>query len=203
MTGLFGAHRAPGRISTAWTSTRTFKPVSSVLKLSNRGTDEAGPVFLLGQVTANGLLGGGTSLGAMFGSATDYPDHGIGALGGVGRGQLSFNAFQSRSNPHELGVDLDDVYLRNDVAIGFARPIARSERSSISLTGGFDLADLEIARSGAMLRDERAACTRRAGVSCGKAALRTWASSVEAVKGLDGLGAGLSSGAQRFFLQRV
>jgi len=51
-----------------------FKRVSGTLQLSNRGTEEAGPVFMLGQVTANGLLGGRTSLGAMFGSATDYAE---------------------------------------------------------------------------------------------------------------------------------
>ena len=174
-----------------------FKPVSSVLKLSNRGTEEAGPVFLLGQVTANGLLGGRTSLGAMFASATDYAEyHGIGALAGVGvgRGQLSFTAFQSRSNPHEVGVDLDDVYLRNDATIGLVRPIKRDERSSISLTAGFDLADLEIVRSDAMLRDERLRMLKAGTLFLWQGGSKTqWASSVEAVKGLDGLGAGLTA----------
>jgi hemolysin activation/secretion protein len=174
-----------------------FKRVSSVLKLSNRGTEEAGPVFLLGQVTANGLLGGRTSLGAMFASATDYEEyHGIGALAGVGvgRGQLSFTAFQSRSNPHELGVDLDDVYLRNDAAIGFVRPMKRSESSSISLTAGFDLADLEIVRSDAMLRDERLRMVKVGSLFLWQGSAKTqWASSVEVVRGLDALGAGLTA----------
>jgi hemolysin activation/secretion protein len=174
-----------------------FKRVSSVLKLSNRGTEEAGPVFLLGQVTANGLLGGRTSVGAMFGSATDYAEyHGIGALAGigVGRGQLSFTAFQSRSNPHELGVDLDDVYLRNNATIGFVRPIERSERSSISLTAGFDLADLEIVRSDAMLRDERLRMLKAGTLFLWQGGAKTqWGSSVEVVRGLDGLGAGLTA----------
>jgi hemolysin activation/secretion protein len=174
-----------------------FERVSSVLKLSNRGTEEAGPVFLIGQVTANGLLGGRTSLGAMFGSATDYAEyHGIGALGGVGvgRGQLSFTAFQSRSNPHELGVDLDDVYLRNDATLGFVEPIERSDRSSISLTGGFDLADLEIVQSDAMLRDERLRMVKAGTLFLWQGGAKTqWASSVEVVKGLNGLGAGLTA----------
>jgi len=174
-----------------------FKSVSSVLKLSNRGSEEAGPVFLLGQVTANGLFGGRTSLGAMFGSATDYAEyHGVGALAGVGvgRGQLSLTAFQSRSNPHELGGDLDDVYLRNDASIGFVRPIKRDERSSISVTGGFDLADLEIVRSDAMLRDERLRMLKAGTLFLWQGGAKTqWASSVELVKGLDGLGAGLTA----------
>lgn len=174
-----------------------FDRVSTVLKVSNRGTDEAGPVFLLGQVTANGLLGGRTSLGATFASATDYEEyHGIGALAGVGigQGQLSLTAFQSRSNPHELGVDLDDVYLRNDATIGFVRPIERDERSSISLTAGFDLGDLEIMRSDAMLRDERLRMVKAGTLFLWQRDAKTqWASSVEVVKGLDGLGAGLTA----------
>jgi hemolysin activation/secretion protein len=174
-----------------------FKRVSSLLKLSNRGTEEAGPVLLLGQVTANGLLGGRTSLGATFGSATDYAEyHGIGALAGVGvgRGQLSFTAFQSRSNPHELGVDLDDVYLRNDATIGFVRSVKREERSSISFTAGFDLADLEIVRSDAMLRDERLRMLKAGSQFLWLGSAKTqWASSLEVVRGIDGLGAGLTA----------
>jgi hemolysin activation/secretion protein len=174
-----------------------FKRASGVLKLSNRGTEETGPLFLLGQLTANGLLGGRTSLGAMFGSATDYAEyHGIGALAGVGvgRSRLSFTAFQSRSNPHERGVDLDDVYLRNDATVGFVRPIQRDERSSISLTAGFDLTDLEIVRSDAMLRDERLRMLKAGTVFLWQGGSKTqWSSSLEAVKGLDGLGAGLTA----------
>ena len=174
-----------------------FKRVSGTLQLSNRGTEEAGPVFMLGQVTANGLLGGRTSLGAMFGSATDYAEyHGIGALAGVGvgRGQLSFTAFQSRSNPHEIGVDLDDVYLRNNAAIGFVRPVKRDEGSSISFTAGFDLADLEIVRSDAMLRDERLRMLKTGALFLWQGSAKTqWASSLEVVRGLDGLGAGLTA----------
>jgi len=174
-----------------------FKRTNTVLKLSNRGTDEAGPVFLLGQVTANGLLGGRTSVGAMFGSATDYAEyHGIGALAGVGigRGQLSFTAFQSRSDPHEIGVDLDDVYLRNNATVNFVQPLERGERLSISLTGGLDAADLEIVRSDAMLRDERLRMLKAGTQFLWQGSVKTqWASSVDVVKGLDGLGAGLTA----------
>ena len=96
-----------------------FKRVNTVLKVSNRGTEEAGPVFLLGQVTANGLLGGRTSVGATFGSATDYAEyHGIGVLGCRDRQRpVVLHRVPVRSNPHEIGVDLDDVYLRNDATV--------------------------------------------------------------------------------------
>jgi hemolysin activation/secretion protein len=174
-----------------------FKRVSSVLKLSNRGTDEAGPMFLLGQVAVNGLFGGRTSLGSMFGSATDYAEyHGVGALAnvGLGTGQLSVTAFQSRSNPHELGVDLNDVYLRNNATIGFVRPIERGDRLSISLSGGLDIADLEIVSSDVMLRDEQLRMLKAGTLFLWQGSAKTqWASSVDIVKGLHGLGAGLTA----------
>ena len=52
-----------------------FDPVSGAVRLSNRGTDEVGPVFVLGQVVANGLFSGQTNLGVMFSAATDQEEY--------------------------------------------------------------------------------------------------------------------------------
>ena len=115
-----------------------FDRTTGVVRLSNRGTDEAGPDFVLGQVMFNGLLGGQTNLGAMFGAATDYDEyHGLGLLANVGvgtaGGRLSFSGFRSRSNPHEPLVDRDDDYLRDRASIAFARPLpGSSERTCCS-----------------------------------------------------------------------
>ncbi len=103
-----------------------FEPMTGTVRLSNRGTDEAGPYFVIGQLLANGLFGGRTSLGTMFGAATDFDEfHGIGVLANVGLvesgSRLSFSAFRSRSNPHEA-VDRDDLYLRDRVTLGAALP---------------------------------------------------------------------------------
>ena len=90
-----------------------FEPVSGSVRISNRGTDEAGPNFVLGQVVANGLLGGETNLGVLFGAATDYDEyHGLGLLAnvGVGRGR----------RPHGV--------LGLPVAFGSARARRRSRR---------------------------------------------------------------------------
>ena len=137
-----------------------FDRTTGVVRLSNRGTDEAGPVFVLGQVMFNGLLGGQTNAGVTFGSATDYAEyHGLGVLANIGVGQaggrVSFNGFRSRSNPHEPVVDRDDNYLRDRASIGFARPIPSFERANLLLSAALDLDDLEILRSGERLRDER------------------------------------------------
>ena len=105
-----------------------FERTTGAVRLSNRGTDEAGPNFVMGQVMANGLLDGQTNIGAMFGAATDYDEyHGLGVLANVGvgtaGGRLSFNGFRSRSDPNEAPVDLDDSYLRDRVSIGYARAV--------------------------------------------------------------------------------
>jgi hemolysin activation/secretion protein len=137
-----------------------FDRTTGVVRMSNRGTDEAGPVFVLGQVMFNGLLGGRTNLGAIFGSTTDYEEyHGLGLLAQVGVGTagggLSFSGFASRSDPHEPVIDRDDDYLRDRASVSFARPLPKFERANFVLAAALDLDDLEILRSGDRLRDER------------------------------------------------
>ena len=137
-----------------------FDRTSGIVRLSNRGTDEAGPVFVLGQVVFNGLLGGQTNLGATFGSATDYEEyHGLGLLAnvaiGTAGGRMSFSGFRSRSNPHEPVVDRDDNYLRDLASIIYTRPFPKFERANLLLSAALDLDDLTILRSGELLRDER------------------------------------------------
>jgi hemolysin activation/secretion protein len=173
-----------------------FDRTTGVVRLSNRGTDEAGPVFVLGQVMFNGLLGGRTNLGASFGSATDYEEyHGAGLLAQVGVGTVgggfAFSGFSSRSDPHEL-VDRDDDYLRDLASISFARPLPGFERANLVLATALDLDDLTILRSGEPLRDER---LRMLSVS----PRWSWRHDggaqyfvgVDLVKGLDALGSGL------------
>jgi hemolysin activation/secretion protein len=176
-----------------------FEPISGSVRISNRGTDEAGPNFVLGQVVANGLLGGQTSLGAMFGAATDYQEyHGLGALASVGVGSVgggfSFSGFRSRSDPHEPVVDRDDFYLHDRVTAGFARPIPGVERATLVLSAGLDLDDLHITRSGERLRDESLRMLKIGSYWNwhGGTAVQ-YAGSAELVQGLDGLGSGLTA----------
>ena len=175
----------------------TFERTTGAVRLSNRGTDEAGPNFVLGQFMLNGLLGGQTSLGAAFGAATDYDEyHGLGLLASVGvgtdGGRLSFSGFRSRSNPHEATVDRDDSYLRDRASITFARPLLGLTAVTTTLTAGLDLDDLEILRAGARLRDERLRMLTvgsRWTWKHGRAA--QYLAAIELVNGLDGLGSGL------------
>ena len=132
------------------------------MRLSNRGTDEAGPNFVLGQVMVNGLLGGQTNLGATFGATTDYEEYnGLGLLANVGVGVVGgrslFSGFRSRSESSiELIVDRDDDYLRDRASGSCSRGRCRfSSGRARPLAAALDLDDLEIVRSGGRLRDER------------------------------------------------
>ena len=46
-----------------------YRPVEGSLKLTNRGTNEVGPNFLMSQLVANGLLGQDEKLGALLATA--------------------------------------------------------------------------------------------------------------------------------------
>jgi hemolysin activation/secretion protein len=176
-----------------------FDRTTGLVRVSNRGTDEAGPVFVLGQVMFNGLLGGRTNLGATFGSATDYEEyHGLGLLAQVGVGTagggLSFSGFRSRSDPHEPLVDRNDDYLRDRASISFARPLPGFERANLVLAAALDLDDLEILRSGERLRDERLrmlALSPRWSWRQGGGA--QYFVGLDVVKGLDAMGGGLTA----------
>jgi hemolysin activation/secretion protein len=176
-----------------------FDRTSGNVRLSNRGTDEAGPTFVLGQVMFNGLLGGQTNLGATFSAATDYAEyHGLGLLANVGTGstggRFSFMGFRARSNPHEPIVDRDDDYLRDRLSILFARPLPGFSRANLLLTGGLDLDDLEILRVGKRLRDERLRMlTVGSRFSWRQGRGAQYLASIDLVHGLDALGSGLTA----------
>jgi len=176
-----------------------FERTTGTARISNRGTDEAGPYFVIGQVMVNGLLDGETNIGALFTAATNYDEyHGLGALAnvsvGAAGGRLSFVGFQSRSNPHEPEVDRDDLYLRDRITMTFARPLPGFARANLSLTAGLDLDDLEILRTGDRLRDERLRMlTVGARWSWRQGVTTQYAASVELVQGLDALGSGLAA----------
>jgi hemolysin activation/secretion protein len=176
-----------------------FERTAGTARISSRGTDEAGPYFVLGHVMVNGLLDGQTNVGGVFSAATDYDEyHGWGALANVGvgtvGGQLSFVGFWSRSNPHEPEVDRDDLYLRDRISMTVARPLPGFDRANLSLTAGLDLDDLEILRAGDRLRDERLRMlTVGARWSWRQNPTTQYAASVEVVQGLDAFGSGLAA----------
>lgn len=175
-----------------------FEPVTGAVRLTNRGTEEAGPNFVLGQVMVNGLLAGQTNVGVMFGAATDYDEyHGLGLLSNVGidaaGARLSFTGFRSRSNPHEPIVDRDDIYLRDRVTLGYTRPFSSVSRATVTLTAMLDLDDLSIARSGSVLRDERLRLLDVGSAWRWRSGATQYAWSTDLIKGLDAWNSGLTA----------
>jgi hemolysin activation/secretion protein len=137
-----------------------FDRVGGAIRLSNRGTDEIGPNFLMGQVMTHGLLGGRADLGILFGAATDYDEyHGLGLSGSIAAGnggiRAQASAFRSRSDPLESGQDRDDRYLRERLTLGARGPINESSVGSLHWSAGLRFDDLSILRSGTELRREK------------------------------------------------
>ncbi|MGH8131090.1 MAG: ShlB/FhaC/HecB family hemolysin secretion/activation protein [Steroidobacteraceae bacterium] len=170
-----------------------FAPVAGLARMNNRGTEQVGPLFLLGQVEANDLLGWGEELGLVFAATADTREYLSGALyldqplGAAGtRGMVMI--FRSQSAPDERPVDLRDEYARERLALRITRPLNRA----LTLTGALEAEDLIIDRDGVEIRDDRLRVLE-AGLRTGwRAGDGTQLSSVfELRKGIDALGAGL------------
>jgi len=137
-----------------------YSPVDGVVRMNNRGTDQVGPAFVLGQLFANGLFGHQEKIGLIYAAATDpdeylggglYVDTAFGNDGARGNALL----FRSHSAPHEQTVDLDDEYTRERLTFRFTKPF--QQRSDLSLSGslGFEADDLVIERADNIIRDDR------------------------------------------------
>lgn len=170
-----------------------FEPFTGSARINNRGTEEVGPGFVVGQLEANDPFGQGGAAGLVFSSAVDpseylggalYFDRPLGASGARGLAM----AFRSRSEPNERPVDLDDRYVRERVALRYTRPLA----DALSLGLSLEADDLQVTREGAVLRDDRLRVLE-AGL---RADTRAWdatqlVGSLELRQGMDALGAGL------------
>jgi len=137
-----------------------FSSVDGVVRMNNRGTDQVGPGFVLGQLFANGLLGRQDKIGLIAAAASDpeeylggglYADIGLGDAGTHGSALL----FRSHSAPNERPFNFDDEYRRDRVALRVTHPLSQDSASSLSLGAAFDADDLVIERSGFAIREER------------------------------------------------
>jgi hemolysin activation/secretion protein len=166
--------------------------------MNNRGTDQVGPTFLLGQVFANGLLGHSEKIGLIFAAATDHDEY----LGGglfldtaLGAGGTRGNAllFRSHSAPNEAPVNLDDEYTRERATFRISKPLRQRTELSLNASFAFDADDLSINRAGTQIRDDRLRIVEgalRAGWRFGATQL---SSNLQLRKGLDGFGSGLDA----------
>ena len=175
-----------------------FSPVDGIVRMNNRGTDQVGPAFMLGQVFANGLLGGQEKIGLIFAAATDHDEYLGGGLyvdSALGTGGMRGNAllFRSHSAPNESPVNLDDEYTRERLTFKVSKPF--QQRSDLSLTGslGFEADDLTIDRADDIVRDDRLRIVEgalRAGWHAGAIQL---SANLQLRQGLDAFGAWLDA----------
>jgi hemolysin activation/secretion protein len=152
--------RAPERNSFDLLVRADFSPVDGVVRMNNRGTDQVGPAFLLGQLFANGLFGRGEKLGLIFAAATDHDEY----LGGGlffesplnsrgTRGNLLL--FRSHSAPNEAPLNLDDEYTRQRLTLRATHPLRQDARLTLTASAAFEADNLTIDRSGAVVREDR------------------------------------------------
>lgn len=174
-----------------------FSPIDGVVRMNNRGTDQVGPAFLLGQLFANGLFGGQEKVGLIFAAATDHDEY----LGGglyldtaLGSGGTRGNAllFGSHSAPNEAPLNLDDEYTRERATFRVSHPLRQDSKLTLSASGAFEADDLTIDRMGATLREDRLRIVEAALRASwrGDSAFQ-YSANLQLRKGLDAFGAGL------------
>jgi len=175
-----------------------FSPFEGVVRMNNRGTDQVGPGFLLGQVFANGLLGRGEKAGLIFASATDPSEY----LGGGlffdspldsrgTRGNLLL--FASHSAPNESPVNLRDEYERERAALRVSHPLWQESSVTVTASGAFEADDLRIDRDGVNIREDRLRVVEGALRANWRAGATQLSANLQLRHGLDGFGAGLQS----------
>ena len=111
-----------------------FSPVDGVVRMNNRGTDQVGPAFMMGQFYLNGI-GSEGKLGLMWAAATDTDEYLGGGLyfdTGIGDGtRLSTLLYASHSAPNEEPVNLDDEYDRERASVRLWHPLHQEGRPDV------------------------------------------------------------------------
>jgi len=175
-----------------------YSPVDGVVRMNNRGTDQVGPLFLLGQVFANGLLGGQEKIGLIFAAATDHEEY----LGGglyldtpLGAGGTRANAllFSSQSAPNEAPVNLSDEYKRTRATFKLTQPLRQEAAFSLNTSLGLEADDLTIERDGSSIREDRLRIAEAALRSSIRAGANQFSASLQLRKGFTSFGGGLKA----------
>lgn len=177
----------------------SFSRIDGSVRVNNRGTDEVGPAFMLGQVMANDLLGRRERLGVVFAAAADPDEYLGGGLMadvplGTGGARANLLLFRSRSAPTEEPVELDYRYVRERVVLRATHPLVAATTRTLNLSGGIEADDLAISRDGTRMRDDRLRILEAALRGAMRAAgSMQYSGGLVLRKGLAGLGAGLDA----------
>jgi len=173
-----------------------YSPVDGVVRMNNRGTDQVGPAFVMGQFFVNGL-GSQGKLGLIFAAATDHEEY----LGGglyfdtatASGTHFSTLLYKSQSAPNEAPLDLDDEYLREHATLRLQRPLQMEGSTSLTFGFAFDAEDLTINRDDSEIRQERLRVVEAALRAGWRSAGMQYTANLQMRRGLDGAGAGLQA----------
>ncbi len=175
-----------------------YSALEGIVRVNNRGTDQVGPNFMLGQLFANGLLGRREKIGLIFASATDpeeYLGGGVYVDAPIGDGATHANllAFRSQSAPNESPVDYAYEYRRDKVTFKLVRPLNADSPLTLRGSLGVEMDDLVIEDEGAPIREDRLRVLEGALRSSWRGGQFQYSAGLQVRKGLDGLGAGLQA----------
>jgi len=176
----------------------TYRPAEAMVRISNRGSREIGPVFVDGQGLVNDLLGGDEKLGALFTAATDFAEyHAAGAFAEVpvdARGtHVSLFGLHESSTPFPSPLDAGASYSRILAVLRVTHPLLIGA-SSFALAAGLDVDNQLTDQAGTVVRDDR---LRIADVgfqaTSGNGAGAQYAVGFDLRRGLDALGSQLQA----------
>jgi hemolysin activation/secretion protein len=176
-----------------------FAPIEGVVRMNNRGTEQVGRAFMLGQVIVNDWLGWKEKLGVFFSAATETDEYlGVGMFLDTPVNEVGTRAmtmvFRSESAPHESPVNLPDEYTRERATLRVTHPMKREGRWNWSVSAALDAEDLSIDRDGSQVRDDRLRVLEAGGRFAWRQGEATQcATTLELRQGLDSLGAGLQA----------
>ena len=180
------------------TLTTTYRPAEALVRVSNRGSREIGPVFVDGQAVANNLLGKDEKLGAVFTAATDFAEyHAAGAFAEVpldARGaHFSLFGLHESSTPLASPLDQGASYSRNLGVLRLTQPL-HIGASSTTLAAGLDVDNQLTDQGGEVVRNDRLRIADLGfQATSGNGAGAQYAMALELRKGLDGLGSELQA----------
>jgi hemolysin activation/secretion protein len=173
-----------------------FAPMNGVVRMNNRGTDQVGPAFVLGQFFVNGI-GSQGKLGLIVAAATEQEEYLGGGLyfdtASTSGTRFSTLLFKSHSAPNEAPFNLDDEYFRERLTLRLQQPLHQEGATSLSLGFAFDADDLAIERSGESLREERLRVVEAALRAGWRGGAAQYSTNLILRRGLDGAGAGLQA----------
>jgi hemolysin activation/secretion protein len=143
----------------ALTIATEYKPLDATIQISNRGTREIGPMFVVNQVVANSVLGYRERIGVFASAATDTDEYrGGGVFFDIPVSEndthLMTTAFKTESDPTEAP-DRDDHYDREHASLRMAGTFDSSSPATLGWSATFDWDDLGITRDALQLRNER------------------------------------------------